>query len=74
MNTVRWQIVNELYAAFGKAVCDNHLRRNDKKEKRIALQLEKSHNNDAYAMGEFHPNHRCAFEHYEKVKAQQSHP
>ena len=65
MNTVRWQIVNELYVAFGKPFCYNHLRRNDK-EKRIALQLEKSHNNDAYAMGEFHPNLRCMFEHYER--------
>ena len=67
MNTVRWQIVNELYAAFGKdfvTVTYGAMT----KEKRIALRLEKSHNNDAYAMGEFHPNHRCTFEHYEKVR------
>ena len=67
MNAVRWQIVNELYAAFGKdfvTVTYGAMT----KEKRIALHLEKSHNNDAYAMGSFHPADRCAFEHYEKVK------
>ena len=67
MNTVRWQIVNELYAAFGKdfvTVTYGAMT----KEKRIALHLEKSHNNDAYAMGNCHPAHRCEFGHYEKVK------
>ena len=65
MNTVRWQIVNELYAAFGKPFVTITYGAMTK-EKRIALQLEKSHNNDAYAMGEFHPNHRCEFRHYQK--------
>lgn len=36
------------------------------KEKRIALQLEKTHNNDAYAMGDYHPACRCKFRHYQK--------
>ena len=67
MNTVRWQIVNELYAAFGKPFVTFTYGAMTK-EKRIALHLEKSHNNDAYAMGSFHPADRCAFEHYEKVK------
>lgn len=67
MNTVRWQIVNELYAAFGKPFV-TFTYGVMTKEKRIALNLEKSHNNDAYAMGSFHPADRCAFEHYEKVK------
>ena len=65
MNTVRWQIVNELYAAFGKdfvTVTYGAMT----KEKRIALHLEKSHNNDAYAMGNCHPAHRCEFGHYQK--------
>ena len=65
MNTVRWQIVNELYAAFGKdfvTVTYGTMT----KEKRIALHLEKSHNNDAYAMGNCHPAHRCEFGHYQK--------
>ena len=67
MNTVRWQIVNEFYAAFGKPFVTITYGAMTK-EKRIALRLEKSHNNDAYAMGEFHPNHRCTFEYYEKVR------
>lgn len=69
MNTVRWQIVNELYAAFGKPFV-TFTYGVMTKEKRIALNLEKSHNNDAYAMGSFHPADRCAFEHYEKSEAQ----
>ena len=67
MNTVRWQIVNELYATFGKSFVTFTYGAMTK-EKRIALHLDKSHNNDAYAMGSFHPVGRCAFEHYEKVK------
>jgi hypothetical protein len=66
MNAVRWQIVNELYAAFGKPFVTFTYGAMTK-EKRIALHLEKSHNNDAFAMGSFHPADRCAFEHYEKV-------
>ena len=67
MNTVRWQIVNELYATFGKLFVTFTYGAMTK-EKRIALHLEKCHNNDAYAMGNFHPVDRCAFEHYKKVK------
>jgi hypothetical protein len=67
MNAVRWQIVNELYTAFGKPFVTFTYGAMTK-EKRIALHLEKSHNNDAFAMGSFHPADRCAFEHYEKVK------
>ena len=65
MNTVRWQIVNELKSSFGKdfvSVTYGAMT----KEKRRLLNLEKSHNNDAYAMGEFHPVRRCDFEHYVK--------
>ena len=67
MNAVRWQIVNALYATYGKEFVTITYGAMTK-EKRIALHLEKSHNNDAYAMGSFHPVNRCAFEHYEKVK------
>lgn len=67
MNTVRWQIVNELYTAFGKLFVTFTYGAMTK-EKRIAFHLEKCHNNDAYAMGNFHPVDRCAFEHYKKVK------
>lgn len=52
MNTVRWQIVNELYTAFGKLFVTFTYGAMTK-EKRIALHLEKSHNNDAYAWATF---------------------
>ena len=65
MNAVRWQIVNALYATYGKEFVTITYGAMTK-EKRIALQLEKTHNNDAYAMGEFHPSCRCKFRHYQK--------
>ena len=36
------------------------------KEKRKALHLKKTHSNDAYAMGKYHPKHRTDFRHYKK--------
>lgn len=65
MNTVRWQIVNALYATYGKEFVTITYGAMTK-EKRIALQLEKTHSNDAYAMGNCHPAHRCVFRHYQK--------
>ena len=65
MNAVRWQIVNALYATYGKEFVTITYGAMTK-EKRIALRLEKSHNNDAYAMGNCHPAHRCEFRHYQK--------
>ena len=38
------------------------------KLKRKELGLEKAHSNDAYAMGEFHPEKRAGFSHYKKVR------
>ena len=32
------------------------------------LQIKKSHTNDAYAMGEFHPKHRCKEILYQKIR------
>jgi len=65
MNVVRWQIVNALYATYGKEFVTITYGAMTK-EKRIALQLEKTHNNDAYAMGDYHPACRCKFRHYQK--------
>lgn len=65
MNAVRWQIVNALHTTYSKEFVTITYGAMTK-EKRIALQLEKSHNNDAYAMGDFHPVHRCGFRHYQK--------
>ena len=38
------------------------------KMSRKNLQIEKSHTNDAYAMGEFHPKHRCNEKIFQKVR------
>ena len=38
------------------------------KLQRKELGLEKSHSNDAYAMGAFHPKKRAGFTHYKKVR------
>lgn len=38
------------------------------KLKRKECNVKKSHSNDAYCMGEFHPKHRCDFKHYQKLR------
>ena len=38
------------------------------KLKRRDLNVKKSHSNDAYCMGEFHPKHRADFRHYKKCR------
>ena len=38
------------------------------KFKRKELGIEKSHVNDAYVMGEFHPKHRCETKVYQKIR------
>lgn len=65
MNTVRWQIVNALKSKFGKDFVTITYGAMTK-EKRILLNIDKSHNNDAFAMGDCHPTNRCSFEHYAK--------
>lgn len=35
---------------------------------RKTLNIKKTHSNDAYCMGEFHPKHRCDFKHYKKCR------
>lgn len=67
MNAVRWQMLGELKAShpevdwrvtYGAAT----------QETRRALSMEKTHANDAYAMGSFHPSHRAHPEHYRKLR------
>lgn len=65
MNSVKWYIYNQVkgfvddvritYGAATKLV-------------RIELGLEKSHANDAFSMGEFHPERRVPFEMYVKCR------
>lgn len=35
---------------------------------RTELNIKKTHSNDAYCMGEFHPKHRSNFKHYKKCR------
>lgn len=73
MNAVRWQMLGELKAAhpgiswhetYGAAT----------QEARRARSLAKSHANDAYAMGSFHPAHRTPFAHYKKLRRNSREP
>ena len=63
MNTVKWSIFNQIKhlapetrLSYGAAT----------KVARSELSLGKSHANDAYAMGDFHPAQRAETEHYVK--------
>ena len=67
MNAVRWQMFSmlknahpdvEWHMTYGAAT----------HEARRALCLDKSHANDAYAMGRFHPKHRTPFMHFRKLR------
>lgn len=67
MNAVRWQMLGELkerhpdvdwHMTYGAAT----------QEARNVLGLAKTHTNDAYAMGGFHPAHRAHPEHYRKLR------
>ena len=65
MNAVRWQIVERLKNIFGDDFVSVTYGAMTKEQRRL-LNVEKSHNNDAFAMGEFHPFDRCEFKHYIK--------
>lgn len=57
MTSVRWQMYNELKAMFPDT--EIHLTYGSRtKEARRLLGVRKSHINDAYCMGDFHPTHR----------------
>lgn len=67
MTTVRYSMIKNLKAAtpnvdikvtYGAAT---KLARKD-------LNVRKTHSNDAYCMGEFHPKHRSDFKHYKKCR------
>ena len=72
MTMVRYSMVNkikalnhkvELTLTYGAAT----------KQARKELGVKKSHSNDAYCMGEFHPKHRCDFKHFKKCKIGRAH-
>ena len=67
MNAVRWQMFSmlknahpdvEWHMTYGAAT----------QEARKVLCLDKSHANDTYAMGRFHPKHRTPFMHFRKLR------
>lgn len=67
MTTVRYSMINKLKTitpdidikvTYGAAT----------KLARKSLNVKKTHSNDAYCMGEFHPKHRNDFKHYKKCR------
>lgn len=67
MTMVRWDMLSKLKAVsedievkitYGAAT----------KRARKDLGVKKTHSNDAYCMGEFHPTHRTDFKHYKKCR------
>ena len=66
MNIVRWQIINTVRQQYAGVEVENTYGSYTKASRRELGQLEKTHANDAYAMGEFHPKHRAHTKHYQK--------
>lgn len=60
MTIIRWQLLDELKTNFPDI--DFHATYgSETKERRRILKVKKSHSNDAYVMGDFHPKHRTDF-------------
>jgi hypothetical protein len=66
MNVVRWQMMNALREEFPEIEIFHTYGSYTKAHRRELGQLVKTHANDAYAMGEFHPKHRHQEEHFKK--------
>ena len=66
MNIVRWQMINALREEFPEIEVFHTYGSYTKAHRRELGQLAKTHANDAYAMGEFHPKHRHQEEHFKK--------
>ena len=66
MNSVRWFIVNEIKEVFPDIEARTTYGSYTKDARRKLGQLAKSHANDAYAMGDFHPKHRHQEAHIRK--------
>ena len=58
MNTIRWLVVDEIRNSFPNIDVRITYGSYTKEARRKLGQLLKSHTNDAYAMGDFHPKHR----------------
>ena len=67
MTMVRWRMYHELKELFPDVKL--HITYGAKtREKRREMHLSKSHVNDAYAMGDTHPSHRCRTVRYQKCR------
>ena len=66
MNTVRWYIVNEIKTLYPDIIVNHTYGSYTKAARRDMGQLAKTHANDAYAMGEYHPKHRHCEIYYQK--------
>lgn len=67
MTTIRWDMFSKLKKT-SPDVNFNMTYGALTKLKRKNCNIKKSHSNDAYCMGEFHPKHRNNFRHYKKLR------
>ena len=68
MNVVRWFIIDEIRELYPDIEVNNTYGAYTKASRRELGQLQKTHANDAYAMGEYHPKHRHPEEIYQKKR------
>ena len=67
MTTIRWQLYNEVKSLFPDV--NIHITYGAAtKEHRRVLNIQKSHINDAFVMGQFHPKHRAKAILYKKKR------
>ena len=67
MTTIRWQLYNEVKSLFPDV--NIHITYGAAtKEYRRVLNIQKSHINDAFVMGQFHPKHRAKAILYKKKR------
>ena len=67
MTAVRWQMWNELVDMFPN-IAFHMTYGSTTKDRRHFYRMEKSHINDAYVMGMFHPRHRTQHYLYKKIR------
>ena len=67
MTMVRYSMVKQLNAATPDVNIKVTYGAATKLARRV-LNVKKTHSNDAYCMGEFHPRHRSDFKHYKKCR------
>ena len=66
MNVMRWRLVDSVREKYPDITVLHTYGSYTKANRRMLGRLVKTHANDAYAMGEYHPKHRHCEEHYKK--------